>query len=147
MLQATRTQGLPIPRNPESLVGEIICKPCGTHATTQATTPKIPTTKATKTSDAPHVLIDFKSLQDTIDNQLKPCSKCKLSTQRLVQKSRTNFAVTLEIVCDNCDSEHKKLQNQIAYLNKRLEKLVITDNADKKTKNQYKDRFFTRRQN
>ena len=125
---ATHTQGLPITSE--------TCVPCSEP---------IPSTKATKTSDAPHVLINYKSLQATVDANLKPCHKCKQSTLRLVQKKRTNFAVTLEIVCDNCVTVENKIQNEIQYLNTKLSNLYIHDNEQAKIKKSIQRQLVTKK--
>lgn len=50
--------------------------------------------------------------KDTMNNQLQPCTTCYSSTQMLIKK-RTNFAVNLEIIRDNCITEQNKMSKQV----------------------------------
>ena len=127
---------IPTTTNQGPLPNLATCMPCSEP---------IPTTKATKTSDAPHVLVNYKSLQAIVDANLRPCLKCKQSTLRLVQKKRTNFAVTLELVCDDCVNAENKLQKEVNYLSAKLSNLTIDNLEEAKVKKALKRKLANKR--
>ena len=84
------------------------------------------------TYEAPHRIVHLQNLQDTVDSHLQPCMKCHSKGQRLRQTKATNFAITLEIVCDNCVSIYTNLHNQIRYLEEKMSKLNLDSHTDQK---------------
>ena len=86
------------------------------------------------TADAPHRIVHLQNLQDTVDRHLQPCTKCNSKKQRLCQTKATSFAITLEIVCDNCVSVANNLTNQLRYIQEKMMNMKIESHEDQKEK-------------
>jgi len=62
-----------------------------------------------------------------------------------VQKKRTNFAVTLELVCDDCVNAENKLQKEVNYLSAKLSNLTIDNLEEAKVKKALKRKLANKR--
>ena len=73
-----------------------------------------------KKHNTPHRSIHLEKFKETVDRRLKSCPICKFKGQRLAQTKSNHFTVTLNIVCDNCESTAKQLHNVVEYLETKL---------------------------
>ena len=68
---------------------------------------------------APHRIVNWKALQDTVNPLLDKCSVCKQEGLKLVEKSRISLASTFEIECATCKWKEEKLEQHIFYLQRQ----------------------------
>ena len=94
---------------------------------------------------APHRIVHLQNLQDTVDMHLQPCTKCKSKGQRLCQTNATGFAITLEIVCDNCVSVANNLRHQMRYIESKMKNMKIESSNDQKEQNKLKRQIKNKR--
>ena len=69
---------------------------------------------------APHRIVNWKALQETVNPALGKCSVCKQDGLKLVEKSRISLASTFEIDCATCKGKKEKLEQHIFYLQRQL---------------------------
>ena len=69
---------------------------------------------------APHRIVNWKALQETVNPVLDKCSVCKKRGLKLVEKSRISLASTFELECTTCKAKVEKLEQHIFYLQRQL---------------------------
>ena len=55
---------------------------------------------------------------------------CDAPGLQLISTNKVNFAVILEISCQNCERQYTGLDNDIRYITKTISNLKIRDKAD-----------------
>ena len=87
---------------------------------------------------APHRIVNWKALQETVNPLLDKCSVCKQEGLKLVEKSRISLASTFEIECSTCKWKEEKMEQHIFYLQRQLaeakSRKLYVDIANKKAK-------------
>ena len=88
----------------------------------QSVTPppsQLPKEKVAKT--APHRIVNWVAMQDTVNAALDKCSVCKTKGMKLVEVSRISLASTFELQCETCNNKKEKLRQHLYYLQKKYE--------------------------
>ena len=80
------------------------------------TTNKQSETKTRQSNTAPHRIVNWVAMQNTVNPALGKCSKCKEKGMKLVEVSRTSLASTFDLECETCKQNKNCLQNHIYYL-------------------------------
>jgi len=65
--------------------------------------------------EAPNRILDWANLKTTIEKNLGNCKACKSPGLRLVQKNKVALCTEIAIICDRCDTQEKKLYQEIKY--------------------------------
>ena len=65
--------------------------------------------------EAPNRILDWANLKTTIEKNLGNCKACKSPGLRLVQKNKVALCTEIAIICDKCDTQEKKLYQEIKY--------------------------------
>ena len=114
MLTSTQTQHLtidPIPRY----------SPCSTKSDSEKSLHP----------QAPNTIINLVKLQSVVNRCLGACPSCRQKILRVSGTAQYHFATPLEIEFTTCDNKRKKIDQQIRYLNRKVEEMTITTNKDK----------------
>jgi len=70
---------------------------------------------------APHRIVNWVAMQDTVNAALDKCSVCKTKGMKLVEISRIGLASTFEFECETCNNKKEKLRQHRYYLQKKYE--------------------------
>ena len=70
-------------------------------------TTKDNTTKDNTTNTAPHRIVNWVSMQQTVNAGLGECNVCKTKGMKLVEVSRISLASTFELQCETCSKKRE----------------------------------------
>ena len=73
------------------------------------------------TNTAPHRIVNWVAMQDTVNAALDKCSVCKTKGMKLVEVSRIILASTFELECETYNNKKEKLRQHLYYLQKKYE--------------------------
>ena len=70
---------------------------------------------------APHRIVNWVSMQDTVNSNLAKCKTCKTKGMKLVEQKRISLASTFELECETCHTRADKVRQQVYYLQREYE--------------------------
>ena len=86
------------------------------------TPPNISNNNKTNVGDtAPHRIVNWVSMQDTVNSNLAKCKTCKTKGMKLVEQKQISLTSTFELKCETCHTRADKVRHHIYYLQREYE--------------------------
>ena len=62
---------------------------------------------------APHQIVNWVSMQDTVNSNLAKCKTCKTKGIKLVDQKQISLASTFELECETCHNQAEKVRQHV----------------------------------